>query len=140
WNVYTGIAKFAQAVDWPRRKFQPLFLTAPRKSDDSSPEQFSDLKVNSSGAWCRSTDRPTQILPNGHAVPAVPKFIFGPDKPDWKTPTLFTIDMPADGKLIIHVDEVSDCALLRVFVDKNPVADFPFSALPGSPGVKETRE
>lgn len=140
WDHYKGIAKFTKAIDWPKRKFQPLFLDAPTKSGQSAGERLSDLVVKSSGAWCRSTAIPTQILPNGHAAPAVPKFIFGPDKQNWRTPTLFKVDMPKSGKMIIRVGEVSDCALLRVFVDDAPVADFPFSCLPGSPGVKDTKE
>jgi hypothetical protein len=55
-----------------------------------------------------------------------------------RTPTIIEIEMPKDGQMIVHVNEVSDSAILRVAIDGKDVADFPFSALPGSPDVEST--
>lgn len=138
WHHYIPISKFAAAIDWPRRNFQPISIPPPQIRDLRH-ETFTDLSIDCTGGFARSHGELVTVAPNGAVNRSIPRFHFGPTKPDMQTRARIAIDMPADGEMVLRIGDVSDYSLLRVWVDDKPTADFLASALPGSADVEKTQ-
>ncbi len=139
WGHYGALARFAATVDWPRRNFVPLELPLPVISDDA-PEQFFDMTLACTENWGYKLDGDVVMQPNGLMNQTLPHYWVSATKPELHRPARFHVDLPKASTMVLRVSKVCDAALLRVSVDDVPVADFPFSALPGAPDAKETKQ
>jgi hypothetical protein len=141
WHAFRGPANFSRAIEWPDRRFEPAYPPAPVRIDDAAdePETFADAVLSASGDWGRSHGQTVEVMPNGQAYRTLPRYVYGFKHFRLRTPTTLDVDVPAGGgAVVIRVGMVSDAGILRVLVDGEPKADFPFSALPGSPGHQKT--
>jgi hypothetical protein len=138
WHCYRGLSKFAAAIDWPRRNFQPVELPLPQ-IPASAPEQFYDLTLACTENWGYMVEGDVVVQPTGRMNQALPHYFVSPSKPDIFRPVRLAVDLPRPTTLVLRVSRVCDLGVMRIFVDDQPLIDFPFSALPGSQDVKETR-
>lgn len=138
---FTGLARFAAGVDWPRRRFEPLAVPTPTRAA-RGPETFSNLPLAPTAGWGKSSGATITVHPDGSlSGPALPTHLFGPAKAELRAPTRLRITLPRPSRLILHVNAVSDKADLRVSVDGKTVAAFPFDAAPEGPkGYESTKQ
>ncbi|MDZ7399114.1 MAG: DUF5060 domain-containing protein [candidate division KSB1 bacterium] len=61
----------------------------------------------------------------------IPAYLFGSSKPDMKQPIDFKITYKANGKFTVHVDEVSDFGLLKIYLDGKLALEQPLPLGPG---------
>jgi len=103
-------------------------------------ETFGDAVIRPSGDWGRSHGQTVELLPNGQATRTLSHYLYGYKFFNrLRTPTKIDVTVPAGGgAVVVRVGKVSDVGVLRILVDGEPKADFPFSALPGSPGQQTT--
>jgi hypothetical protein len=132
WPVYSGIAKFAAAVDWPRRKFAPLAVARPRLPD-SGHVAYSDLTLPATGGWGKAQSKTLSLSEEGELSGVLPGFLYGPDKHDMQAPTAVTLTLPAKSQVTVVVAKVSEASKLRITVDDQVGEEFEFRAKPGSP-------
>jgi hypothetical protein len=132
WQMYRGIAKFSATVDWPRRHFTCMTVPPPIRTS-TQPQTLEDVILSGSGAWGHVQDEPIVVPPNGQVLSVLPKYYVGPAKPELHRPLKLVVDLPQATTMSLHVGQVSDFGQIRVAVDDQSVADFPFSALPGMP-------
>jgi hypothetical protein len=137
WHAYTGLAKFAAAVDWPRRKFEPLDLPPPQ-IPDSSVEEFFDMLIACTENWGYVVEDVVNVSPSGWIDRALPHYIVGPNNQPLFKPVRLRVDLPKASMLVLKPRRVSDVGVIRVAVDDRPLIDFPFSALPGAADVTRT--
>jgi hypothetical protein len=128
WNTFAGAARFSSHIDWAQAHFEPLAVEALKTHPGA--ETFSDIVVSAGQGWGRSHGKTVEVQPNGQTMLLPPQYIYGPEKEELRTPTLLSLTMPRAGQMIVHAVGVSDYAMLRVYVDGQPVSDFAFSALP----------
>jgi hypothetical protein len=138
WHVYTGLSKFAAAVDWPRRQFEPVELPVPQ-INDSSAEQFFDLALACSENWGYVVEGDVIVRPNGTMSQALPHYFVGPEKKDLHRPVRLKIKLDRPTTMVLNVAGVSDVGVLRVWLGDEPLADFPFSALPTFAGADSAK-
>jgi len=137
WGRFTGLAKFAAAVDWPRRDFRPIRVLSPM-FESNDPETFVDVVLPAGNSWGRSDGEPRVLEPDGTLSAGLPGYLFGPEKPELRVKTTLKVNLPQPSKMTVRVLRVSNFAALRVIVDEKPVVDFPLSALPGAAGLEKT--
>ncbi len=138
WHEYGALARFAAAVDWPRRDLVPVELPLP-VIPGKSKEAFYDMTLACTENWGYRVDGDVVVRPNGLMNQTLPHYWVSPIKPEIFRPVRFVVDLPRPTPIVIRVTNVCDAAMLRVTVDDVPLADFPFRALPGAPDVKETK-
>jgi len=134
---FAPIAKFVAPIDWANTRFEPLRAAQPHRANVNT-ESYSDLVLYPFLGWGKSHGETIELSPGGQPSNGLPGYIYGLRKPEMRTPTRIQVEMPNDGQMIVRVREVSDSSILRVAIDGKDVADFPFSALPGSPDVQST--
>ncbi len=135
---FTGLARFAATVDWPRRRFAPLALPPPARGQ-TGPETFSDLVLAPTAGWGEKAISPVVVHPDGTTVGGpVLSVLFGPDKADQRSVLTLQVNLPQPGTLTVHVGTVSSQAHLRVGLDGQAIGDFPFNATPGQGGGYES--
>jgi hypothetical protein len=140
WPVYTGLARFAAQVDWPRRFFQPLATRRPR-FPDTQPVTWGDENLPISPIWGKADGKPIPLDPDGE-LPAdpLPGFLYGPVKKDLRVPTVLKVNLPNDCQLIVHVAEISQFAKLQIMVDGKPAGSFNFDARPNGKDHIDAKE
>lgn len=134
WWQFKPVATFADQIDWLDRRFEPVQLDPPLAAEGSEADSFADIFLTAGGGWTRSHGRPIVVSAAGQPALNLPRYIYGPAHPELRTPTVLRVDLPQPTRVIVRVGTVSDVAVLRVFIDDEPVKDFPFSALPGGGG------
>jgi hypothetical protein len=139
WHAYMGLARFAEKIDWPHRRFEPLSTRWPR-FPDTDPITWADQQLPIDAAWGKAAGKPTSLDADGQLAGSLPGLLFGPTKPDLRVPTVLKLDAPHACQLIITVVEVSSAATLRVSVDSAPAQDFAFDATPGAKGQISTTQ
>jgi hypothetical protein len=92
-------------VDWSRRDFRPISL--PATPGAVGAETFTDMVLRARGGTLLSV-------------------LFGPEKPDQRTLLTMAVDLPKPTNLVLHILTVSHRANLRVQVDGQTAAEFPF--------------
>ena len=138
WSTYTGISRFAAAVDWAGHDYRPILLPPPQRRT-AGPETYTDLVLTAAAGWGKADGEPLDIGTAGAGGRTVPQHLYGPDKNDLATRLTFHLDLPRPTQMTLRVGQVSDHATLRARLDGKPVADFFFSALPGAPGQQSTK-
>ena len=135
---FTGLARFAAAVDWPRRRFAPLALPAPTRGPNA-PETFTDMVLTPTAAWGDKATAPVVLHPDGTMTggPLLSN-LFGPEKPDNRSVLILRLDLPRPTTLTLHIGTVSNKARLLVGLDGKPAADYVFNAAPGQGGGYES--
>jgi hypothetical protein len=142
--VFTGLAKFAATVDWPRRAFEPLDLPAPTQQKTSGTGTAKalprDLVLTPEAVWGVKAARPLTllpgVLPSASAISrSLIGYLYGPAKPDLRNAQQFIVTLAAPGALKIRVQTVSDKSDLRVTVDGVPVANLLFDPTPTGAGT-----
>ena len=139
WHEYGALARFAATVDWPRRNFVPVELPLP-VIPGKSKEAFYDLTLACTENWGYKLDGDVVVRPNGLMSQTLPHYWVSATKPELYSPARFVVDLPRASTMVLRVSSVCDAAMLRAMVDDVPVADFPLSALPGAPDVKDTKQ
>lgn len=139
WHTYSGLAKFAAQIDWPRRKFQPLAVRWPR-FPDSDPITWTDQHLPVADVWSKASGKPISLDADGQLASLLPGLLFGPAKRDLQVPTILKVDVPNDCQLIVTVAEVSMASTLRITVDGRPAGEFPFDAKPGGKNQVSTTQ
>jgi len=127
--TFTGLARFAAQIDWPRRSFVPLALPA-ALIPATGKETFRDLVLTPSGGWGDKPSPKTQIGRDGAVQGSLPGFLYGPGKPELHAPLTLEVTLSQPAQLILHVLTVSDRAKVEVRVDGSLAAAFPLSAAP----------
>jgi hypothetical protein len=131
YHTFTGPARFAAAVDWSRRRFQPLEVASPSIGAVNAPETFHDLTLRPSSGWGAKPNGPTLIGRDGRTTGgALPQFLYGPAKAELSAAFTLKVDLKRASTLTLHIATVSDAATLRVSIDGR-ATDFPFVAAPG---------
>ena len=138
WHVYTGLSRFAAEIDWAGRRFQPLELPVP-EAGTASAEQFFDMILACSENWGHVVDGEVIVRSNGTMSQALPHYFVGPDKPDLHRPVRLKLKLDRPSTMTLNVSGVSDVGVMRVYLGDDPLADFPFSALPSSENVESAR-
>ena len=139
WPTYTGLARFSEKIDWPRRKFEPLAVRWPRLPD-TDPLTWTDQHLSVSGVWGKARGKPLTLDPDGQLSEPLPGILYGPAKPELRVPAVLKVDLPNACQLIVTVAEVSTASTLRVAVDGKAAGDFPFDAAPGGKGQISTTQ
>jgi hypothetical protein len=139
WGEFTGLSRFAAPIDWPRRAFVPVEVPLCMLAGDQSAE-LDDLVAFPTGGFEKSKPDPLILQADGQVTGGpLPANFFGPDKKEMRARMTLKVNIPKPGRFIVKVKEISNCSMLRVWLDDKAVADWPFSALPGSPDQKSTR-
>ena len=135
---FTGLARFAAAVDWPHRRFAPLALPAPTRGPNA-PETFTDMVLTPTAAWGDKATAPVVLHPDGTMTggPLLSN-LFGPEKPDNRSVLTLRLNLPRPTTLTLHIGTVSNKARLLVGLDGKPAADYVFNAAPGQGGGYES--
>ena len=135
---FTGLARFAAAVDWPHRRFAPLALPAPTRGPNA-PETFTDMVLTPTAAWGDKATAPVVLHPDGTMTggPLLSN-LFGPEKPDNRSVLTLRLNLPRPTTLTLHIGTVSNKARLLVGLDGKPAADYIFNAAPGQGGGYES--
>jgi hypothetical protein len=139
---FTALSRFAAAVDWPRRAFEPLDLRVPA-APAGGPAGHRDLTLSPSAGWGAMSSGTIVVGDDGalRGEGALIGTLYGPDKPDLRSVETFEVTMPAAGAFRFRAGTVSDRAEVRVTVDGRPAGTFPFDARPSGPrGYKETTQ
>jgi len=135
---FTGLARFAAAVDWPRRHFAPLALPAPTRGPNA-PETFTDMVLTPTAAWGEKATAPVVLRPDGTMTGGpLLSTLFGPEKPNNRSVLTLRLDLPRPTTLTLHVGTVSNKARLLVGLDGKPAGDYAFNAAPGQGGGYES--
>jgi len=132
WSAYTGVAKFAGAVDWPRRDFAPLDLLP---ETPGGPATWSAVTLEAGGDGDYPPWEPTRVLANGQMIGGLPHYLYHESGKNQRHAVLLDVNLPAPGVLGVRCKRVDDYALLRVRVDDQPVADLLYSVLPGAADI-----
>ncbi|MCD6351631.1 MAG: DUF5060 domain-containing protein, partial [Armatimonadetes bacterium] len=119
YDQFTPLARFAREVDWTH--FKP---TRP-KVEECEPmgdvtDRWGPATVQLPYSWMAQPPQPVEVTHTGLLKAGTGKpsrLLFGPAKKDIQTPLKLAVDMPADGKLTLHVGTVSAKAELVVLVD-----------------------
>lgn len=128
--TFTGLARFAVQIDWPRRAFEPLTLPAPL-IPATGKETFRDLVLTPSGGWGDKPTPLTKIGRDGAVNGALPGFLYGPGKPELYGTLTLEVTLAQPAKLILHLLTVSDRATIEVRIDGKLTETFPLNAAPG---------
>ena len=132
YGEFTGLARFAAAVDWPRRHFAPVAVPTPRVST-RTPETFSDLALTPSGGWGDKATGTVTVAKDGSVSGGkLLGTLYGSEKPDLKTALRLAVDLPHPSRLMLRILTVSNAAAIHVAVDGATAADFPLKAAPGN--------
>jgi hypothetical protein len=135
---FTGLARFAAAVDWPRRRFAPLLLPPPTRGANA-PETFADLTLTPTSAWGEKATAPVVLHPDGTTTGGpLLSTLFGPEKPNNRSVLTLRLDLPRPTTLTLHIGTVSNKGHLRVGLDGTLAGDYPFNAAPGQGGGYES--
>ena len=138
---FTGVARFARTIDWPRRRFEPVYVAAPTATTKGA-ETFTDLVLAPTEGW-GAKPTGTVIVGRDGATRggSLLSHLFGPNKPELRAPLTLAVDLPKAARLVVRVATVSVKADLRVSVDGKPVGRFPFDASPEGPkGYESTKQ
>jgi hypothetical protein len=138
YGQFTGLAKFAAAVDWPRRHFAPRTIPAPSRTGNA-PEIFRDLVLTPTAAWGEKAISPVVVHPDGSFTggPLLSN-LFSPSKPESRSVQTLHFTLPRPATLTLHIGTVSNFARLRVGLDGQTVGDYSFHAAPGLGGGYES--
>jgi len=135
---FTGLARFAATVDWPRRRFAPLLLPPPTRGRNA-PETFADLTLTPTAAWGEKATAPVVLHPDGTTTGGpLLSTLFGPEKPTNRSVLTLQVNLPRPTTLTLHIGTVSNKSRLRVGLDGAPAGDYPFNAAPGQGGGYES--
>ena len=129
WSTFTGAGTLCKGdqLDYRQAHFEPIPLVA--MNSKSGEETFSDILVTAGQGWGRSHGKTVEVQLNGQTMLTLPQFIYGPQKAELQTPTVLSVNMPRAGQVIVRAVKVSDFGILRIYVDGEPAADFPFSVI-----------
>ena len=131
---FTGLARFAAAVDWPHRRFAPLALPPPTRGRNA-PETFSDLVLTPTAAWGEKAITPVLLHSDGTMTGGpLLSTLFGPEKHDSHSVLTLHVDLIRPTTLTLHIGTVSNKGRLRVTLDGTPAGDYVFNAAPGQGG------
>ena len=138
YGQFTGLAKFAATVDWPRRHFTPLALPPPTQVG-TGPETFRDLVLLPTAEWGAKAATPVVVHPDG-SLSGGPflSTLFGPANREKHSVLALHVTLPHTATLTLHIGTVSNLAALRVGLDGQVVGDYPFHAAPGLGGGYES--
>lgn len=139
---FTSLARFAHLVDWPRRKFIPLDLPAPEWTNAPG-DRFMDLKLTPESGWGARSAGPLTIGADGslQGTGALLGYLYGPAKPDLRSPQVFDVSLEQARTLHMRVGTVSTRSTIKVAVNGDEVMTFAFDPHPGGPGgYVETRQ
>ncbi|MGA2500952.1 MAG: hypothetical protein ABSH20_24715, partial [Tepidisphaeraceae bacterium] len=138
WGQFAPLAKFTETVEWAKRDFRSVEAPVCGLSPDQ-PSTFDDLVLYPTAGWEKSRPESLVLGADGRLSGKLPQFFFGPAKKDMAAKLTMAVDLAKGSKLTVRVAEVSASALLRVWVDNKPVADWPFSAAPGGADQKSNK-
>ncbi|MGC8666977.1 MAG: DUF5060 domain-containing protein [Chthonomonadales bacterium] len=139
YREYTALSRFAKRIDWTAGTWNELAFDAPRI--ERGPFHYTDLVLPTAQEWRKPETTAIPIKPVSSAANVrIPGFLFGPAKPDLKADITLAIHPEHPGKLIVHVDTVSDRSRLRILLDGKVALDHRFSAAPAEPHEYETSE
>ncbi len=144
YSVFTPLSKFAKTVPWASRDFQPLLdVPAPRIAKSSGPETFSSVVLTPTASWGGKSSGAVVVLPDGRTrgTGTLISHLYGPSKPELRTPLVLSVDLPKPSTLVMRVLTVSQSATIRVLVNGKEAASFPFDAAPGKgEGYESTKQ
>jgi hypothetical protein len=143
YGAFTGLARFAAAVDWPNRAFEPIDLPAPEQHGGRATAAAGgarDLVLVPEAVWGAKPQEPLTIDPQAMAPAAVVSrdlvgYLYGPKKGEMQNRQSFSVHLASPSTLRILVHTVSERALLRVTVDGRVAGTFAFDPTPSGAGT-----
>lgn len=122
YHEYTSIARFIAGTPW--NKWSPDLAQFDRPILPVKPDTpWADVKFQPGQHWSKQSD--TEVIINGDGTIGgagnCSQLLFSASKPDLQSPARFKVAYPAASKLILHVGQVSQGALLHVLVDGQEV-------------------
>ena len=131
---YAALRAFTDKVPWTEGQWQPLDVDPPRI--ESGTETWRDLTIVASADWGRNPYAEFIVNPlTGTDDKPLPKFLFGPFKPDLRVPLVFRVKYDAPGAFSLRVGSVSNSARLTFSLDGATVREVGFSASPPADGT-----
>jgi len=135
---FQAITNFAGQIAVSTRPIEKLTLEDIRLGDQSSPDK-DRYAIYPSKSWGKNTVAVFRIQPDGQVEnkDQIPSYLYGKAKSDMKQPPTFKIKYRSTGRFSVHVDEVSDFGLLRIYLDGKPALE---KTLPLGDGKGEWQE
>lgn len=132
YDRFASIRKFSDRVPWAEGCWKPLGLEVPQST--KNPGSYRDLVIASAGAWGANPVTMYNIDPmKGAYGKALPKFLFGPWKPELRIPLVMNVSFEQAGRFEMCVTDVSTLAQLEFYLDGIAVGTRRLSAAPLGP-------
>jgi hypothetical protein len=134
YGVFRPVARFVEAIDWPRTRLAPL-ADPILGVEDNGPERFSDLEYSTVSSWGK-TQAGLHVMHRNGRVDGGPiaATLGAPHKRDLPHAVSFELDMPATGEFWLRLGMVSSRARLQIRVDDRLEVDQPLKTGPMGQG------
>ena len=142
YKQYAVIRRFTDRIPWTEGAWKPLAIDPPQVHVDT--EAWRDLAVAPTSTWGRNSVAEFTITPLGGAGnDPMPTFLYGPCKPELRTPLVLHATFDHPGRFDIRVNAVSTKVHVRFLMDSTPVRELDLSANPpekegGAPEYEST--
>lgn len=115
---FQAITNFASEISISSKSIQQLDIEDILIENNSS-ETTSSYTIYPTKSWGKNTILSFQINPDSHIEnnDQIPSYLYGKSKLEMKQPPEFKINYPSNGRFAVHVDEVSDFGLLKIYLD-----------------------
>lgn len=126
---FAALRKFTDAIPWEKGPWNSLAMDAPTAKVDT--ETWRDLVLMPVQSWAKNehTGYTVKPLDSANDTP-LPTFLYGPLKPELRTPLVFNVNYATNGRFEVHVNAVSGGATLQIRLDGVSKFDKAFSATP----------
>ena len=115
---FQAITNFASDIAVGTRSIEKLNIEDISIDSNASPSSGS-FSIHPFKPWGKNTTSIFPIDSNGQVENKdhIPSYLYGKLKLDMKQPPEFKINYQTDGRFAVHVDEVSDFGLLKIYLD-----------------------
>lgn len=115
---FQAITNFAAEIATGSSPIEKIVIDDISLNNELSPDQATYV-LSPSKSWGKNTVSHFTIGSNGEINDRdqVPSYLFGKSKSDMKQPPEFKISYKSDGRFVVHVDDVSDFGLLKIYLD-----------------------
>lgn len=119
---YKALRNFVRDVDWGSKEISFLETTPVMNEPGSGGVKYSDAAIKTNDAWGDTSYKEFRIDRAGNmSGGVVNSYLHGNLKMDMRIEPVFRVNYPCDGKLVLHIDMVSQGARLIVYLDGKEV-------------------
>lgn len=118
YREFTSIKRFVAGIPWHKWQPQLLEFGAPVLPPDPQ-RPWGDIVLMPALGWARQPEGELTVNHDGTVggAGAYARFLFAPSKPDLYSPLRLRVHYPHEGKLTIHINQVSNGAVLQAKID-----------------------